>query len=341
MTNKKSWTPVIIMSFVTLAVFAVIALPAAEWFSLCKSMDFERRDFRGVKHNGHDFMEINVYNPLTVKCYRFGPSGENLCFPVNRDGMISDRDFVIPKPAGIERIALLGDSFAAGFGLDAGDSLWHRLDVQLDMRAGGHCEVLNFSFPGSNTVAQVGNFLHKRRGPKYEPDVIVVRYQCNDILPFSERYYTYRIYDLVDKWFFFLPVDKKNKLLGILIARMRSKFTEYYESDSGAVIESQMKRPMRKLQEYAGKKDVEVVLISDFCEVESEYNKEYFSEVYVELERVAHELGWHYFDLCDTGINFTAPDMDIPGDSHPSAKCNALLAAEIADFIIEKDLITQ
>jgi hypothetical protein len=65
---------------------------------------------------------------------------------------LRDREYAWTKPAGTLRVALLGDSVGAGWGVGDGDGFEPRLEVALDSwsrsRGGPAVEVLNFAVPG-------------------------------------------------------------------------------------------------------------------------------------------------------------------------------------------------
>lgn len=59
-----------------------------------------------------------------------------------------EREFPIEKPPGVYRIAIIGDSFTYGNGVEEAE----RLSNLLDKACAGHgCEVLNFGIPGNST----------------------------------------------------------------------------------------------------------------------------------------------------------------------------------------------
>lgn len=116
------------------------------------------------------------------------PPGTTYGRPVvlNAQGL-RDHDFDVPKPAGTERILVLGDSFTWGVGLDIEETIPKRLESLL-AEAGRDVEVVNASEPGHNTVQELLRL--EELGPLYEPDLVVLVYNLNDIeyLPeLSER----------------------------------------------------------------------------------------------------------------------------------------------------------
>ena len=82
----------------------------------------------------------------------------------------------IPKPPGVFRIALVGDSVVEGVGLEREQDT---IAVQLERRlAGRSIEVINAATRGYNTQAEVELF--RRRVLPYEPDLVIVVFVRND-----------------------------------------------------------------------------------------------------------------------------------------------------------------
>lgn len=108
--------------------------------------------------------------------------GLDTCFEgarvrTNSEGVRAEGAHRRPKPPGVLRILLLGDSQAFGWGLDMADTL----GVQLAAGLGGtgEVEVVNAGVPGYN-AAQEAAWL-RARGLAYEPDCVVVLYIGNDM----------------------------------------------------------------------------------------------------------------------------------------------------------------
>ena len=97
----------------------------------------------------------------------------------NSDGF-RDREFQKPKPAGTQRVVVLGDSFTWGVGLDPEEALSKLLESDLERPPGrGRIEVVSAAIPGHNTVEE--SILLEEKGLSYEPDVVLVVYNLNDI----------------------------------------------------------------------------------------------------------------------------------------------------------------
>jgi lysophospholipase L1-like esterase len=97
----------------------------------------------------------------------------------NADGF-RDRDYIIPKPANTYRILVLGDSFTWGIGLTLEETLPKQLEKRLiGASVNKNIEVINASIPGFNTVQEL--LLLKEKGLKYDPDMVLLIYNLNDI----------------------------------------------------------------------------------------------------------------------------------------------------------------
>jgi lysophospholipase L1-like esterase len=94
----------------------------------------------------------------------------------NAAGWRSERQTAREKPAGLERVVVLGDSIALGWGVEYGDSFSARLEKALN--AGGRrVEVLNTAVGNYNTACAAAAL---RRSLDYGPDAAVLLSYIND-----------------------------------------------------------------------------------------------------------------------------------------------------------------
>jgi hypothetical protein len=113
--------------------------------------------------------------------------------PFNERGF-RERDFSDDKPPGVYRIAVVGDSFTHGNGLDSSQRYTDLLDRWLPDRF----EVLNFGLAGNNTPQHLDNL----RGSVLpaHPDFVVLQWFVNDIegRDRSQRPHTWPLVPLAD-----------------------------------------------------------------------------------------------------------------------------------------------
>jgi len=100
-------------------------------------------------------------------------------FEINSRGLRDTREFAYEKPPGVKRIVSLGDSFTAGYEVDADQTFSSILERTL-REAGHDVEVLNAGVSGySNAEALV--YL-ERELLRYDPDVVLISFFANDLV---------------------------------------------------------------------------------------------------------------------------------------------------------------
>lgn len=128
-------------AFVAVALLAVIALGFAPRY-LAGLGPPPARTFHGVYTPGSDWTDFSAARP-------------RLEYHVNRFGF-RGRDFEERKAPGVLRVALLGDSFVFGMGVEEPETLAARLDEGLAARGlAGRVEVLNLGLCGNNLATHL------------------------------------------------------------------------------------------------------------------------------------------------------------------------------------------
>lgn len=98
----------------------------------------------------------------------------------NADGL-RDRDYPRAKGESVRRIAVFGDSFAEGWGVELDQSVSKCLERLLRPPAGsgGITEVINFGVAGYGTDQEM--LLYDRLGQSFDPDIVIVLFYANDL----------------------------------------------------------------------------------------------------------------------------------------------------------------
>ena len=92
---------------------------------------------------------------------------------------LRDRERAVPKPQGVRRILLLGDSVVEGHGIAQSHTISHQWE---SLYLEGMTEVLNFGVSSYITRSEVE--LLEVKGLQFEPDVVVLIFVENDYLNF-------------------------------------------------------------------------------------------------------------------------------------------------------------
>lgn len=296
--------------------------PVFIWFVSYAGFSFSKE----MQFNDY-FYAHYIYNPLSYgPCCYDGPNpGIKACLPINTDGLIADREYSMPKKNGVYRIALLGDSFAAGFGMEYHDTLGQKLEKYL----GSDTEVINFAFSGSNTDRQVMNFLHK--GIKYSPDLIIVRYRLDDIFPTEELYYKTITYSINKKWSL-LPRELNDVILHKEIFAIRNKYEDYFRNNNEVCLERNIIRQFDALNKYASTNNADVMILQEHC-------LPGYDVVCKTIENVSKKFGWYLFVLNDdNNIDLSDPQMYIVNDGHPTAYANEVIARETYKYMLKRKI---
>lgn len=90
---------------------------------------------------------------------------------------LRDREYSIQKPANTTRIAVIGDSFVFGFGVEADQAFPKVLEMQLKARGDKNYEVMNFGISAYGTEQE---YLLLKDVLTFSPDIIILGFVPND-----------------------------------------------------------------------------------------------------------------------------------------------------------------
>src|SRR5712692_10500291 len=99
-------------------------------------------------------------------------------FSINALGL-RDREYGTPKPAGVFRILMLGDSFTEGGGLPSAETVAKRVERALNGDRCGTYEVVNAGVASYSPILEY--LLLQRLAPVLQPDLVVVNFDMTDV----------------------------------------------------------------------------------------------------------------------------------------------------------------
>jgi lysophospholipase L1-like esterase len=115
-----------------------------------------------------------------VRCRHVFPGDYDVRITTNQDGLRGARDYPRHKPSGVARVAVVGDSFVFGFGVNDGEVVSAALENLLNGSAAARdWEVLNFGVSGFGQSEEL--VLYQKKITSYSPDWVVLFYCDNDI----------------------------------------------------------------------------------------------------------------------------------------------------------------
>jgi hypothetical protein len=101
---------------------------------------------------------------------------------INSAGLRDDREYPVPKPPGVRRLVVLGDSYMFAGKVPLQETFPKRLEARLNQGAtASRYEVLNLAVPGYNSWQQRQSL--EERGLAFEPDQVLVSFVLNDAVP--------------------------------------------------------------------------------------------------------------------------------------------------------------
>jgi lysophospholipase L1-like esterase len=110
--------------------------------------------------------------PGTTKHHKNASQGFDVVYKINEKGF-RGAAYDAPKPAGVYRIVVLGDSNGFGWGIPEGKQFSAILDESLK-----NVEVINLSLSGYGTDQEYLRFM--KEGVAYKPDLVIVQVTPND-----------------------------------------------------------------------------------------------------------------------------------------------------------------
>ena len=312
--------------------------------------------------------------PLTLKTHRFTANKvmgyelvpgsvsfeDGAWYRINGDG-VRDRDFPLAKPAGVFRIAAVGDSCTFGLGLELEDTWPKQLEREL-RRTRPQVEVINFGVMGYNTPQEAERIQDKVL--KYDPDLVIIGYSLNDIGVLSRQrtlLVTYRGYDsflttgnaFIDR---LLPLSKTYLLLKnrLFLKKTNADTNPQYSKDGLKLIQRGYQRFF--FEAYAEPENWNA-LVKAFAKIRDltrpripvlmvihpelqEMERYLFRDLHATVGRLATDHGFLFLDPLDEILARRPRDLRISdANTHPNALANKVFIQAISRFLLKSSMI--
>jgi hypothetical protein len=108
-----------------------------------------------------------------------GPTFSPYRLDTNGQGFRADEEVQIPKPGGLRRVLVLGDSFVFGPFVDNHETASAQLQAMLNARLEYQVQVVSAAMPGWTLLDQYEYLIEK--GLRLEPDLVVAQSFVNDV----------------------------------------------------------------------------------------------------------------------------------------------------------------
>jgi lysophospholipase L1-like esterase len=292
----------------------------------------------------------HIVRPSTVDglVYELKPSVDT-CYQgarhrTNADGQRarSLAPFPRPKPPGVFRVLLLGDSYAYAQGVEYESSLAAELERRLSSKASGiTVEVVNTGVPGYNTAQEAAYFA--AHGMSYQPDCVVILFVANDLgvpylmleprdpLSFKRSYVLEALLSLSDREDGSSPEIPPGMFRGtdrqvaFVNRRDFDRIPEQYRYMVGA---EGYRHALGSIAEAAH--GIPVVNVADYTDASSLDEADRFA-----LVAFQRELGIHHVFV----PTLRDPTLWVgPKDMHPNARGHAFIADQVLKFLEERKL---
>ncbi len=92
---------------------------------------------------------------------------------------LRDREYSLQKPEGVYRVAIVGDSFTFGFGVEQNETFTEILEKSLNGRGNKRYEVMNFGVSAYGTEQEY--LVIRKKVLTFNPDMVIVAFYLNDV----------------------------------------------------------------------------------------------------------------------------------------------------------------
>ena len=241
---------------------------------------------------------------------------------------LREKEYAHSKPAGVERILMLGDSLTFGWGVPFEKTTSKLLETLLN-EDGGAWQVINAGVGNYNTSQEVAYFLNE--GYRYAPDVVVLNYFINDAEPTPTR----KSHPLLGWSYAYVYLKGRLDILGREAFGGKS-WADYYLGlyAPGQPGWARAAESIRKLAAYCRKNNISLI-IANYPELH-DFNNYLFTGVGTKIKTIAQRVGANFIDLLGAVSGQTASTLWVgPSDPHPNGRANRLFAGALLPAVRE------
>jgi lysophospholipase L1-like esterase len=254
------------------------------------------------------------------------------------------------KPAGTFRIAVLGDSWAFGWGVGQGQEFPAVLEALLRQQAlpgEPRYEVLNFAVSAYNTLQECA--VLRSKVLRFQPDLVLVAYNLNDVegldpvpdAPTAERLLRRAERGLNRYSHLFRFVDDRLRRLAIRLEIERSGKVEHYRRLYAGDTEAwrRVQAALGDIRNLAATAGAGTYLVH--CPWMSVLTPENpYRDLHRQVIEAAEEMGIPALDLFDAFAGRDAADLRLSAlDGHPNPEGHRIAAAAVAADLRARGLL--
>lgn len=309
----------------------VVALAGLEIFArlvLSDGTNFDLEMWRYAK-------DLKRVSPIPGVGHEHIPNGDGVYMGVEiktNAHKLRDYDYDFPKPPGIRRIVMLGDSLMLGWGAPFDDStpktLERRLNAGLSKPA---FQVINTGVGNYNSAMEVAYFLGE--GYRYEPDIVVLNYFINDAEPTPKRKSDFILERSYAAVIAAGALDTLGRMLG-----GRPDWKAYYAGLYGKDLPAWQatEKAIATLADYCREHGIKL-LVANYPELH-ELKPYPFAAVTAQVAAAVAATGTPFVDLLPAVADVAPPESlwVTSTDAHPNGKAAALYA-ELLQKTLEAD----
>ena len=244
---------------------------------------------------------------------------------------LRDREYSLEKPPGVYRIVMLGDSTTLGWGVPAQQTVAKILERRLNQAGGQRFEVLNAGVGNYGTVQEVTHY--KTYDRAFHPDLVILEYFINDVEPVPREK---TMGWLSRSYLAAFALSRYDALLRF--SGRRPQWAEYYAGlyEEGRPGLRAAQEALRELAEITSRDGVKllVAMLPELHEINGTYR---FAGEHRKIADALDGTGTPVVELIES-LRGHGPESSLwvtPADPHPNGKANALIAAQIAAWVLK------